>query len=256
MVNVAESPRRVERGRRDGRGVGLSAAEVTDLLRAQIQDGGLAPGEWLREARLCAAFQVGRSIVRRALRNLAADGLVILEANRGASVALTSLQEVFDLFELRAGLYGVAARFTCIRGSTGLLSDIVRKIDALLAGAEAGTPADQLIRQSEEIFSKMASTASADAQVMIEAVRRKTRWHYSYVGLAESPGGLGPIEHWRVVRAALAVRDSARASEGARNILYYMQNEVSRLMLSRGLGMRKPVESPPARRRSRARAAG
>src|SRR6185369_15465120 len=90
------------------RGEGPSAAEVAERLRHQIQEGLWSPGEWMREARLCAEFNVGRSIVRRALGSLADDGLVILEANRGACVTATTLQEVFDLYELRAGLYGVA----------------------------------------------------------------------------------------------------------------------------------------------------
>lgn len=232
---------------RQGRGEGPSADDVTERLRRQIQDGLWAPGEWLREARLCTEFKVGRSIVRRALRNLADDGLVDLKANCGASVKQTTLQEVFDLFELRAGLYGVAARFACIRASPPLMAEIVEKADILLKASVSGASAEELIGQSEVIFSLMAGTASADAQAMIAAVRRKTRWHYSYTGL--STEGPGPFEHWRVMRAALAARDPTRAAEGARNILYYMQNEVSRLMLARGLGMQQSVQESPPRRR-------
>ncbi len=220
------------------RGDGLSATEVTERLRRQIQEGLWTPGEWLREARLCTEFDVGRSIIRRALRNLADDGLLVLETNRGASVKLTTLQEVFDLFELRAGLYGVAARFACLRASAPLLAEIVKKADALIAASEAGASAEILIGQSEIIFSLMAGTASTDTQAMIAAVRRKTRWHFSYMGLAEGPG---PFGHWRVMRTALAARDASGAAEGARNILYYMQNEVSRVMLARGLGIHEPA---------------
>jgi hypothetical protein len=103
----------------------------------------------------------------------------------------------------------------------------------------------ELIHQSEVIFSRMASVSSPDAQRMIEAIRRKTRWHYSYVSLAESTDG-GPFEHWEVVRAGLAARDGAMASEGARNILYYMQNEAMRLMISRGHGL-QALEEPVRR---------
>jgi DNA-binding GntR family transcriptional regulator len=246
MENAEGDPRRPARVR----GAGPTAAEVTERLRHQIQEGLWSPGEWLREARLCDEFEVGRSIVRRALGNLADDGLVILEPHRGASVTVTTLQEVFDLYELRAGLYGVAARFACVRASGTLMAEILRKADILLADSEAGASAAELIHQSEEIFSLMAGTASPDAQKMIAAVRRKTRWHWSYVGLAESATGQGPFEHWRFMRAGLAARDPARAAEGARNILYFMQNEVSRLMLVRGLGMQEPEPSPGPRRRT------
>jgi DNA-binding GntR family transcriptional regulator len=249
MENPAESPRPGAPARTNGRSSGPSAAEVTERLRRQIQDGQWSPGEWLREARLCAEFDVGRSIVRRALRDLADDGLIILEPNRGASVTVTTLQEVFDLYELRAGLYGVAARFACIRASSAAMAEILEKTDGLLAAADAGESAEELIHQSEVIFSLMADCASAEAQKMIGAVRRKTRWHYSYIGLAESPQAAGVFDHWRVVRAGLMARDPTRAAEGARGILYFMQNEVSRWMLARGLGMQEP--SPPSTRRVR-----
>ena len=102
----------------------------------------------------------------------------------------------------------------------------------------------------------MARTASTDAQKMIEAVRRKTRWHYSYDGLAESPHTDGVFEHWTNMRQAFVDRNPAFAAESARGILYIMQNEVSRLMLSRGLGMQNLVELAPARRRARASRGG
>jgi hypothetical protein len=51
------------------------------------------------------------------------------------------------------------------------------------------------------------------------------------------------------MRAGFIARDPIRAADGARNILYFMQNEVSRWMLARGLGMQEP--SPPSTRRVR-----
>jgi DNA-binding GntR family transcriptional regulator len=242
MDNAVESPRRA-------RGDGPTAAEVTERLRHQIQEGLWHPGESLREARLCAEFQVGRSIVRRALSNLAEDGMVILEPNRGASVTVTTLQEVFDLYELRAGLYGVAARFACIRASPTLMAEILQKSDALLAAFVAGESAAELIHQSEVIFSLMASTASVDAQKMISAVRRRTRWHWSYVGLAERSAVQRPFDHWQTMRAGLAARDAAKSAESARNILYFMQGEVAQLMLARGLGMQDTAPQGAPRRR-------
>jgi DNA-binding GntR family transcriptional regulator len=243
MDEAPESPRRA-------RNEGPTAADVTDRLRHQIQEGLWSPGESLREARLCAEFNVGRSIVRRALNNLADDGMVVLEPNRGASVTLTTLQEVFDLYELRAGLYGVAARFACIRAPGPLMAQILRKADALIAAHKAGTPANELIHQSEAIFSLMAGTASVEAQKMIEAVRRKTRWHWSYVGLEQSSSVQGPFDHWVTMRAGLAARDPAKAADGARNILYFMQSEVAQLMLARGLGMQESAQPSPQKRRA------
>ena len=218
--------------------VSTTADGLAQTLRARIQNGEIPPGEWLREIRLCDEFGVGRSIVRRALRALADDGLIEIEENRGARVSTTTVEEVFDLYEVRAALYGLAVRFACMRASNTAIQGILVKIDRLLSDAESGAPAEQIIGVSESIFSDMSEYASADAKRMIAAVRRKTRFHFSYVALALTADGPGPYEHWRRVRAALIDRDANEASQAARDILYFMQGEVARIMLSRGPRMR------------------
>jgi DNA-binding GntR family transcriptional regulator len=231
-----------------------TADDVAHALRLQIQKSALTPGEWLREVKLCAEFGVGRSIVRRALRTLADDGLIELEENRGARVSATTVEEVFDLYEVRAALYGLAARFACQRASDSAIRGMLVKIDQLLAHAAAGDPAEDIIAVSEAIFSEMAESASPDAQKMIDAVRRKTRYHFSYVALAINADGPGPYEHWRHVRAALVSRDADKAAQSARDILYYMQSEVARIMLARGPRVREdaplPVAHAPIKRRA------
>ncbi len=235
-----------------------AADDLAQVLRIRIQKSELAPGEWLREVKLCNEFGVGRSIVRRALRTLADDGLIEIEENRGACVSATTVEEVFDLYEVRAALYGLAARFACLRGSDAVIRSILEKIDALLAQAAETAPAEQIIETSEAIFSQMADCASVDAQRMIEAVRRKTRFHFSYVALAINAQGPGPFEYWRKVREGLEARDAEKASQGARDILYYMQGEVARIMLARGPRLRTepPAAQPTASKRASTRKRG
>lgn len=236
----------------------VSAEDVAQALRARIQKSEISPGEWLREVRLCNEFGVGRSIVRRALRALADDGLIEIEENRGARVSATTVEEVFDLYEVRAALYGLAARFACLRGSDALIQKIVGKIDHMFASAQEGMPAEQIIGLSEAIFSDMSQCASVDAQRMIEAVRRKTRFHFSYAALALNANGPGPYAHWQRVRAALLKRDPDEVSQAARDILYFMQGEVARIMLARGPRVRPvaPASPPAATRKVRASAGG
>lgn len=221
-----------------------TADELAQDLRRRIQNGEIPPGEWLREIRLCDEFGVGRSIARRALRTLADDGLLEIEENRGARVSATTVEEVFDLYEVRAALYGMAVRFACMRASNATIQSILTKIDKLLKDAEDRAPAEQIIGMSESIFSDMSEYASTDGRRMIEAVRRKTRFHFSYVALALNADGPGPYGHWRRVRAALIDRDANEASQAARDILYFMQGEVARIMLARGPRVRSEPASP------------
>jgi DNA-binding GntR family transcriptional regulator len=228
----------------------LSAADVAQALRQRIQKSELAPGEWLREARLCMEFGVGRSTVRRALRELADDGLIELEENRGARVSATTAEEVFDLYEVRAALYGLAARFACLRAPDAAIRQMLVDIDRLLKAAAARAPAEEIIDISESIFSQMAAFASRDAQRMIESIRRKTRFHYSAIALALTANGPGPYQHWRRVRAALVARDADEVSQAARDILYFMQGEVARIMLAHGARVREDAALRPPQTRT------
>jgi len=218
----------------DPRAAAQTAETVAQALRTRIQRSDLTSGEWLREVRLCGEFGVGRSIIRRALRILADDGLVDIVENRGARVSSTTVEEVFDLYETRAALYGLATRFACLRGSDEMIQSLLAKIDRLLEQAEASVAAEDIIETSESIFGEMSECASTDAQRMIASVRRKTRFHFSYVALAVNANGPGPYKFWRGVRAGLLERDADKASQSARDILYYMQGEVARMMLARG----------------------
>lgn len=85
------------------------------VLTDGIASGRLAPGQRLVEAQLQAEHGAGRSTVREALRQLAAQGLVSVEANRGASVRRLSRSEVKDLFAIRERLEGLGASLAALR---------------------------------------------------------------------------------------------------------------------------------------------
>jgi DNA-binding GntR family transcriptional regulator len=90
---------------------------LVDSLRTRILEGDLAPGERLVEKDLTETYAVARHSLRAALRELATDGLVTIEPNRGASVATLSAAEIVGLYELRAALEVEAARLALERGA-------------------------------------------------------------------------------------------------------------------------------------------
>jgi DNA-binding GntR family transcriptional regulator len=85
-------------------------------LRERILEGELAAGAPLRELDLSEAYAVSRHTLRAAFRVLAAEGLVRIEPNRGASVARLDAAEVAGLFELRTALELEAAHLALERG--------------------------------------------------------------------------------------------------------------------------------------------
>jgi DNA-binding GntR family transcriptional regulator len=109
---------------------------VAASLRTRILDGELGAGERLREVELVADYGVARHSLRAALRALAAEGLVTIEPNRGASVARLTAAEVGALFELRTALELEAARLALERHGGTLpksVHDAVRLMAAVCA---------------------------------------------------------------------------------------------------------------------------
>ena len=79
-------------------------------MRALILTGAYGPDERLIEEQLAERLGVSRTPVRQALTMLEAEGLVEITPNRGATVCSFSIEDVWDIYDLRAVLEGHAAR--------------------------------------------------------------------------------------------------------------------------------------------------
>ncbi|WP_247872502.1 GntR family transcriptional regulator [Azospirillum sp. TSO35-2] len=79
----------------------LSAA-IVDQVRQAILDGTHAAGTQLRQDALAELYGTSRIPVREALFQLEAEGLVRIVPHKGAIVSELSLDEINDVFDLRA----------------------------------------------------------------------------------------------------------------------------------------------------------
>ena len=97
-------------------------AGVLERLRALILTGEYGPDERLVEEQLAERLGVSRTPVRQALTMLEAEGLVEIAPNRGATVCSFSIEDVWDIYDLRAVLEGHAARRAAGRIATSELA--------------------------------------------------------------------------------------------------------------------------------------
>ncbi len=94
-------------------------------LRQMIIAGDLPPGQRISEREISTHLDgLSRTPLREALKMLAAEGLVCISPNRGATVAALSISEVEDILELIVGLEGLAAERACQRISDAEISEI------------------------------------------------------------------------------------------------------------------------------------
>lgn len=80
---------------------------VLDKLRGAILNFQLLPGDRLVERDLCERLGVSRTSVREALRHLESEGLVEFADAKGPRVAIITLEDACDIYELRCVLEGL-----------------------------------------------------------------------------------------------------------------------------------------------------
>jgi len=89
--------------------ISTSQDQIVAALEEEIALGGLQPRERLIEDDLCERFDTKRHIIRQALADLEALGLVVRRKNRGATIRDLSRKEVEDIYAVRELLESHAA---------------------------------------------------------------------------------------------------------------------------------------------------
>lgn len=83
---------------------------VADALRGEILSASMPPGFQLRQDEIAKNLGVSQATVREAFRSLEAERLVTSFPNRGVFVAQISIEEIEELYDLRACLEALALR--------------------------------------------------------------------------------------------------------------------------------------------------
>jgi DNA-binding GntR family transcriptional regulator len=101
--------------------------QVAEWLAEEILREELAPGERITETVVAQRFGVSRGPVRDAFKLLEQQGLVSIQPRRGARVTDLDVQEVDEIFLLRAVLGGLAARMMVETAPDEVISDFIRR---------------------------------------------------------------------------------------------------------------------------------
>ena len=119
--------------------------QLKDLLRSQVVDGRLQPGDALpSERQLCEEFNVSRSTVREALRELSDQGLIRTVPGRGAFV--TARQSNLTVRVSLAGFTGDVRREGMSPSSRLLGAGLVASPSPALVEEMGLQPGDELVR--------------------------------------------------------------------------------------------------------------
>jgi DNA-binding GntR family transcriptional regulator len=93
-------------------------------IQDQIVSGALPGGSRLRPEEISQVLGVSRMPVREAIRQLGAEGYVLLRPNRGALVTTRTPTQVVELFEIRSALEGLAMRLAVAHVTSDAIEDL------------------------------------------------------------------------------------------------------------------------------------
>jgi DNA-binding GntR family transcriptional regulator len=112
--------------------------DIRDHLIDDILNGRLAPGDRIVETRIAQRFGVSQAPVREALRDLELFGFVVSSPYRGAMVRQISVEDLVQIYPIRAALEGLAAREAATRIDAAALKRLHKLLLAMRGAAERG----------------------------------------------------------------------------------------------------------------------
>lgn len=212
--------------------------QIADALALDIIKERYAPGARLNEVQIAAKWGVSRSPLREALRILEQRRLVVITPQRGARVTALSLEEVEQLFEIRAVLVGLAAK----RAASNIQPAAALRLDALLAGLErALNSAERYEQASSAATIEIAGMGGSPplTEMIVSFAHRIGR--YARIGLASRARRMASIANWRRLVEAIQAGDADGAETINRRLALENRDEALRVLRQRASG---PTVSP------------
>jgi DNA-binding GntR family transcriptional regulator len=191
------------------------AASAREVLRSAILRGEYLPGERLVEAQLCERLGASRFTVRAALQDLAADGLVEVQRNRGAHVRKVSVDEAIEISEVRMVLEGLVAARAATRvtdAQASELDEVALLMRRAVAAGEFHRYSD-LNQRLHALIRAIAAHRTADG--IIETLRGQLVRHQFMLSLHPGRPAVSLPQHERIIEA-IRQRDPKAAERAMR----------------------------------------
>ena len=192
------------------------AAMTLDAIRDGILHGNYAEGEPLRQDALADELGVSRIPIREALRQLETEGLVTFNPHRGAIVSSLSLEEIEEVFDLRATIETDLLRRAMPRLTTYQLD----QADDVLDRYAVALRTSDVSKWGELNWQFHASLyAPAERPITMSIVQRLHQQadRYLRMQLALTHGETRANDEHRAIAAAARAHDTKRACQLVRD---------------------------------------
>lgn len=195
-----------------------SRPAVTERLRAAILAGEYAPKQRLVEVDLCERFGTSRFVIRAAMQELAAQGLVEFQRNRGARVRDVSLAEAIEITEVRIlleGLLAARAAERVTKADIAVLRTMAKQMRHAVARSEL-LAYSELNAKLHAAIRDMAAHETASR--LLRQLRDQTVRHQFTLSLVPGRPTVSLPQHEAIV-AAISARNPQEAEQAMRDHL-------------------------------------
>jgi DNA-binding GntR family transcriptional regulator len=204
---------------------------VYEIIRDGILQGAFAPGERLRQDELAEAIGVSRIPVRSALMQLDAEGLIDFHSYRGALVTDVSIDDMREIYEIRALVEPHALR-KAMRTMTPERLEHLERLARELNGIEDGA---QFLERRIGFFTELYSGGEQPLMLALIERLRMRAGHYWLERDIEYVRGPGERDHVQIL-GFLTAGDADGAAEWLQGHLEQLGRQLVELMEQKQTG--------------------
>lgn len=203
--------------------------KIAARLAERIVDGRYPPGSRLIEAVLSKEFGSSHGPVRDALRLLQSAGLITILPYRGAVVTDITVREIRELYQVRAALVGLRARWIAEDPQRGaLLEKVTEPIAQLqkLAGKDATAYTRTALQVNRTLTESLGNhwLRATLSSLMLQTSR------YTRLALASPAHQRHSARQWQTLYEAIRDGDGERAEHTAAALSMATRDEAIRFL--------------------------
>ena len=136
----------------------LLSKKAYGVIRDSILSGQMKPGTWLRQESLAEKLGVSQVTIREALKQLVSEGLAVHVPHKGIKVVAISIDDLQDIYDMRALLEGLANQLAATRLSESELARMRELLPHILLSPDS--PAIDTAREADREFHWIAIHAT------------------------------------------------------------------------------------------------
>jgi len=203
----------------DGEGDLPLDARIARQLVRDIATGVYAPGQWIREQEVATRFNVSRSPVREAFRQVQQQGFIQVRPWRGAKVLELSAEDTQYIFDLLEAVYGAAMRIAAETVPEERFADLEEMFGRALDAVARNSLSDR-VTIAFQIGRRLSRWGGSPlAHDMLNRVGSLALWQHRFLEFDVPGAAERTVDLHRGLIDAVRARDGAAAESCAREII-------------------------------------